>query len=259
MNVPKSLSHAYIVTGGGEQSRRGLAARLASAYVCSGSRPPCGKCRDCVKAAAGNHPDISLITLEMNREKKEKKKEITVDQARALRADAYIRPNEAAKKVYLIDPADALNPAAQNVLLKVVEEGPAYAAFILIAARPGALLETLRSRCETLALPPEEEAPDPEQWERAQKLAALLLGGDELALAKFLAGLENEGIKSAQVLELYALTETALAPALARRPQDCAPVVQRLCAFRALGVFNIGAGHLLGALAAGGFDTPPLS
>lgn len=254
MNLPKSLSHAYIVTGGGEQTRREFAGRLAMAYVCPGEQPPCGKCRDCVKAAAGNHPDITLLTLEMSREKKEKKKEITVEQARALRADAYVRPNEAVKKVYMIDPADTLNPAAQNVLLKVVEEGPPYAAFILVAAQPGALLETLRSRCETLALPPEEEAPDPDQWGRAQKLASLLMDGDELELAGFLTGLENEGLKSNQVLDLYALTEAALAPALARQPLRAAPVLQRLRSFRALGVFNIGAGHLLGALAAGGLE-----
>ena len=256
MKIPRNLSHAYIVTGGGEASRRRYAEALAAAYVCGNGPPACGRCRDCIKAESGNHPDITVITLEENREKKEKKKEITVEQARAVRGDAYIRPTEARRKVYLIDPADALNPAAQNVLLKVVEEGPAYAAFILTAGRVGALLETLRSRCETIVLSPEEEERDPSQWARAEKLAALMLRGDEWALAKYLTELENEKLKSAEVLDLYGMTEEALTPSLAREPEKAGRELERLQRFRGLRVFNIGAGHLLGALAAGGLGPP---
>lgn len=245
-DLPRTLSHAYVVTGGGAESRRAYAGELAQAYLCRSGPPPCGRCRDCRKAAAGIHPDVSVLSPA------EGKKEITVDQARALRADAYIRPNEAERKVYLIDPADALNPAAQNVLLKVVEEGPAYAAFLLLTGRPGALLETLRSRCGLLTLPPEEEAPDPALRGKAEELARLLLAGDELELAAFLAGLENAKLKSGDVLDLYALAEEALAPALAAQPERAVPVLRRLRAFRALRPFNVGAGHLLGALAAGG-------
>lgn len=243
MTLPTVLSHAYLVSGGGEQSRSQFARELAQAYVCQKGPPPCGVCRDCVKAKSGNHPDIMVLSPA------EGKTEITVDQARELRADAYIRPNEAARKVYVISPADALNPAAQNVLLKVVEEGPAYAAFVLVCAQPGAVLETLRSRCESITLPPEDEAPDPALWEKAEKLAALLLDGDEWNLAEFLVGLENTKPKSGDVLDLFALTEQALEPALRDRPIQAAPVLQRLRAFRGLQPFNVGAGHLLGALA----------
>lgn len=250
MKVPGILSHAYLVTGGGEESRRRFAGELARAYVCRQGPPACGTCRDCVKARMGNHPDIMALSPA------EGKKEITVDQARALRADAYIRPNEAARKVYLIDPADALNPAAQNVLLKVVEEGPSYAAFVLSAAQPGAVLETLRSRCEAITLPPEEEVPDPAQWEKAEKLAALLLEKDEWALAEFLVGLENGKPKGGEVLDLFALAERALAPELARQPSRAAPALARLRAFRALRPYNVGAGHLLGMLAAGTPEGP---
>lgn len=246
MNLPRTLAHAYIITGGGEESRRRFAGELAMAFLCPKGPPPCGTCRDCVKAAAGNHPDLASLSPA------EGKREITVDQARELRADAYIRPNEAARKVYVIDPADSLNPAAQNVLLKVVEEGPPYAAFVLVCAQAGALLETLRSRCEMLTLPPEEEGADPVQWERAEKLARLLLEGDEWALAAFLTGLETAKLKSGEVLDLYALTERALEPALGDRPAQAAPVLRRLRAFRGLQPFNVGAGHLLGALAVGG-------
>lgn len=250
MRIPNPLAHAYIVTGGGEESRRRLIRQLAMAYLCPGGPPPCERCRDCVKAAAGNHPDLAVLSPAQG------KREITVDQARALRADAYIRPNEAARKVYLIEPADALNAAAQNVLLKVVEEGPPYAAFLLSAVQAGALLETLRSRCAAIVLPPEEDAPDAARWEQAEGLAKALLGGDELELAKVLAGLEAAKLKSAEVLDLYALAEKALGPELARRPILAAPLLERLRAFRGLRPYNVGAGHLLGALAAGELFVP---
>lgn len=257
MKIPKNLTHAYIVTGGGEASRRRYAEELAAAYVCRSGPPPCGRCRDCLKARSGNHPDIKVVTLEENREKKEKRKEITVEQARAVRSDAYIRPNEALRKVYVIEPAEALNAAAQNVLLKVVEEGPAYAGYILVTGQEGALLETLRSRCESIVLSPEEEERDPAKWARAEKLAAALMAEDEWGLAKYLTELENEKPKSGEVLELYGLTEEALRPALAAEESEKAVrALERLRKFRGLGVYNIGAGHLLGALAAGGLGEP---
>ena len=153
MELPSPLSHAYLITGGSAEERDALAGRMAAAYLCRGERPPCGRCGPCRKVAAGAHPDIWRTAPAPD------KREITVDQIRALRADAYIRPNEGARKVYIIHPADAMNPAAQNALLKVLEEGPSYAAFLLAAARPGLLLDTVRSRCELMALPPGEDGP----------------------------------------------------------------------------------------------------
>ena len=155
MELPQSLSHAYLITGGSEDSRKDLARRMASAYLCTGHPVPCGVCRHCRKVAGDIHPDVQWVTPEAD------KREISVDQARALRADLYVTPNEGARKVYIISPADALNPAAQNALLKSLEDGPAYGAFLLLAEQPGRLLETVRSRCETLALPPQDPQPDP--------------------------------------------------------------------------------------------------
>ena len=185
MVIPHPLSHAYILTGGNAASRRAYAIRLAQAYVCEEARPPCLHCRHCEKAAGGIHPDVITVSPA------EGKREILIDQARALRADAYIRPNEAARKVYLIDPADSMNAAVQNTLLKVLEEGPPYAAFLLLAEQTGGLLATIRSRCETLALPPEEEPADPALQSAAEELAQLLLGEDELALMTWLAEQES--------------------------------------------------------------------
>ena len=236
--LPQTLSHAYLVTGGSQASRGAYALRLAQAYLCQGERPPCGVCLPCRKAAAGVHPDLIRLTPE------EGKREIGVDQARALRA------NEGRRKVYLIDPADALNPPAQSALLKSLEEGPAYAAFLLLSGQPGLLLDTIRSRCEQLTLPPEEEPADPQQLQKGARLAQLLLEGDELAVAEGLAALEQEKLSGGQLLDLLAVAEGQAAQALAITPRRAAAVVRALKQCRDSGVYHPGGGHLLGALAA---------
>ena len=242
MNIPQFLSHAYLITGGREESRRACAQQLAAAYLCEGEQPPCGRCRHCRKAAVGAHPDLTNITLA------EGKREITVDQARTLRTDAYIRPNEGKRKVYVIDPADSMNPTAQNALLKVLEEGPQYAAFLLVAGEPGRLLETIRSRCELLALQPEEELPDTEQLAKAEKLAHLLLCEDELAVVEGITALEQEKLKSGELAGLLTLVEHCVAEKLASQPRRAVTVLKALKTCRDNQIYNPGPGHTLGWL-----------
>jgi len=192
--------------------------------------------------AAGAHPDVFRAAPAPD------KREISVDQIRALRADAYVRPNEGRRKVYVIDPADAMNPAAQNALLKVLEEGPAYAAFLLLADRPGLLLDTVRSRCEHLALPPESAPANPELAERAASLAKLLLTGDELAAAQALVALELEKPKPDQLAALLAQVEEQVSRRLAQYPRRGVKVLQALKTCRDNAVYNPGAGLTLGLL-----------
>lgn len=146
----RGLSHAYILCGPRGSGRHTLAGLLSAALVCSApeGRRPCGSCPHCKKAAAGIHPDVTVITGPGEG------KPITVDQIRSVRADAYVRPNEAERKVYILEGAEQLNPSAQNAMLKLLEDGPAYAAFLLIADNGGGLLQTVRSRCEQLDLTP---------------------------------------------------------------------------------------------------------
>ena len=177
----RGLSHAYIISGPTGSGRHALARRLAAAMLCTGGgERPCGTCPACLKTEKGIHPDFSVTAGP------EAGKPITVDQVRALRSDAYIRPNEGERKVYLLEEADRMNPSAQNAMLKLLEEGPAYAAFLLIAGNAGGLLQTVRSRCEELALTPvegeERPALDPEQLEQAERLAAALERAGELEL-----------------------------------------------------------------------------
>lgn len=143
----RGLSHAYILSGPAGSGRHTLARLLAAAFVCSGGgEQPCLSCPGCRKAMADIHPDIIRIGADG--------KDITVAQIRTLRADAYIRPNEADRKVYLLENAHTMNDSAQNAMLKLLEDGPAYAAFVLLVENAAALLPTVRSRCETLTLSP---------------------------------------------------------------------------------------------------------
>ena len=247
MELPNPLSHAYLVTGGGGDSRAAFAGRLAAAYLCEGDTPPCGRCRACRKVGKGSHPDLSRTAPPPD------KAEITVEQIRALRADAYVRPNEGRRKVYVIDPADAMNPAAQNALLKVLEEGPAYAAFLLVSDRPGKLLDTVRSRCELLSLPREEALPGPELLERAERLAGLLLAGDELACAQALVELELSKPKAEELSALLLETERAVSRRLAREPRRGARVLLALKTARENAVYRPGTGHTLGQIITGIF------
>lgn len=145
----RGLGHAYILAGPPGSGKHTLARLLSAALVCSareGEDLPCGRCSGCRKVFGGIHPDVVRVW--------DGERDINVAQIRALRADAYIRPNEASRKVYLLEEAQNLNDSAQNALLKLLEEGPPYAAFLFLTENAAALLPTVRSRCEVLTLSP---------------------------------------------------------------------------------------------------------
>ncbi|SHI19903.1 DNA polymerase III, delta subunit [Sporobacter termitidis DSM 10068] len=138
-------SHASIVWGGDEDARNDFAYRMARAIVCGAAgTEPCGHCAHCDKSSRHSHPDIILI------DRPEDARNIQVDQIRALKEDAIVMPNEASAKAYIIRHADAMNVQAQNAVLKLLEEPPESAKFILVAENHTALLPTVRSRCVEL-------------------------------------------------------------------------------------------------------------
>ena len=144
-----TLSHALLLTGSGD--RMSAACFAAAALECTGEESrPCGVCPACRKVLAGIHPDVITV-------RDPDHKNIAVDVVRAIRADAYIRPNEGRRKVYVFPDCALLTEQDQNVLLKVVEEGPPYAAFLFCAENAAVVLQTLRSRCVELKLHPAAE------------------------------------------------------------------------------------------------------
>ena len=159
-----TLSHALLLTGSGD--RMSAACFAAAALECTGGESrPCGVCPACRKVLAGIHPDVITV-------RDPDHKNIAVDVVRAIRADAYIRPNEGRRKVYVFPDCALLTEQDQNVLLKVVEEGPPYAAFLFCAENAAVVLQTLRSRCVELKLHPAAEQAAAKRSRRQRPCAA---------------------------------------------------------------------------------------
>ncbi len=144
------LPHAIVLEGEPGLGKHTLAGMITAGALCTGETHPCGSCTNCRLAFAGTHPDVTVVEPD--------KGSIKVDAIRDLRQDAYVKPNQAPRRVFLLDGADKMNEAAQNALLKVLEEPPAYALFLLLAESAAALLPTIRSRSIVFSLAPLDSA-----------------------------------------------------------------------------------------------------
>ncbi len=143
-----NIPHAMIIDGAKGTGKKTLAKILAQSCVClSESSCPCGECAGCVKALHGTHPDIYVADGNIPGS-------LTIDSIRTIRTDAYIIPNEAPRKVYLILDCDKMQPASQNALLKILEEPPKNVVFILTVTSSNMLLQTVRSRSRVYTLYP---------------------------------------------------------------------------------------------------------
>lgn len=148
--VEKSLSaalntrrfpHAVIYEGATAEERMALAVKTAAALVCSGGgEVPCLACSDCRKAAAQSHADVLVYSVE------DKPKAFKVDIIREIRAKAYIVPNEADRKVFILENAHTMGVEGQNAILKILEEPPQYVNFILLCSSKSGFLPTVLSR-----------------------------------------------------------------------------------------------------------------
>ncbi len=188
------LCHAYLLHGPSGVGKRTLAKYIAAAALCTGKDRPCGFCASCLKLEHGNHPDYYVY------EGKRGSQAIHIELTRKIRQDAYIKPNDGEYKVYIIPFAEDMSPSAANAFLKVLEEPPAHAIFILTAEHKERVIETIRSRCIQLAVYPalEEEIAaflkeqKPELSDEACKKLASLSGG---SMGKALEMAEEKGEK----------------------------------------------------------------
>ncbi len=136
------ISHAYIFEGPSGVGRLSLAKAFAE------------KISECQKnVRLENNPDVIVVTNELYDSSK-KKKSVSIDTIRSMKADVYIKPYMSRRKVYIIPNADSMLSAAQNCLLKVFEEPPEYCTIILIVSNSNALLPTILSRATLLRLQP---------------------------------------------------------------------------------------------------------
>ncbi|MBI3525880.1 MAG: DNA polymerase III subunit delta' [Betaproteobacteria bacterium] len=204
-----NMPHAMLMAGPEGLGKLAFAQALAARLLCEqrnmadgADGTACGHCSSCTWLASGNHPDFRLILPDQGEDAGEEGDEasqaassarkpgagpIRVDQIRALADFVFVGSHRLGSRVAIIAPAEAMNPAAANALLKVLEEPPPDVYFILISSNWRRLIPTIRSRCRSVIF----GRPDSlmaEQWLTAKgvKSAAELLrltGGAPLLAA----------------------------------------------------------------------------
>ena len=192
------LPHALLLTGQRGIGKFELARRFAESLLCEHPAPTheaCGQCLACNWLAQGNHPDFRLLqpeilsdkTVEMGNavsapdsaKKKSPGQQITIDQVRALDDFLRVGTHRRGSRVVLIHPAEAMNRATANALLKSLEEPAPGTVFILTSSESERLLPTIRSRCQALPVP----LPDAERATAWLARAGVRDGEHWLALA----------------------------------------------------------------------------
>ncbi len=148
MNIvnTRKISHAYIFDGPEGIGKSMMAHAFASSVVCDDfQEEPCGKCKHCQLSFGNSHPDILSmdLTIDKNGDVRES---ISVEAVRDLKKDVYIKPFFADRKVYIIEKAQKMTVEAQNALLKIFEEPPQFATFILLTNGLSKILPTILSR-----------------------------------------------------------------------------------------------------------------
>ncbi len=150
LRLSQQLPHAILFAGAEGLGKYELAQAFAWSLLCkslSDSGQPCRRCSGCNLLLAGNHPDYKVI------EPEEEGKGIKIDAIREFIEREAITAHAGGYKPVLIRPADAMNQAAANSLLKTLEEPVSGTIMILISANPSRLPATIRSRCRLITVP----------------------------------------------------------------------------------------------------------
>lgn len=140
--------HAYIFQGDVGVGKEALATTFAAGLQCQGEGgKPCKSCVSCHQAESGNQPDIIWVTRE--------KASLGVEEIREKLCNTMdIKPFSSPYKVYIVPEAEKMTEAAQNALLKTIEEPPEYGVVLLLTSNISELLPTIQSRCLILEFRP---------------------------------------------------------------------------------------------------------
>jgi len=181
-----AMAHALLLCGAPGLGKREFAQRFVRGLLCETpvEGDACGHCRACLLLAAGSHPDRVTVSFGLRRDGTPRS-EIVVEQIRELSARLAMSSQFGGWQVACIDPADAMNPAAANALLKTLEEPAARTLLILVADAPWRLPQTIRSRCQRV---------DFELPSTAQALAWLQAQGVDDAVLALQAASGNPGL-----------------------------------------------------------------
>ncbi len=206
--APSGLPHALLLAGPAGIGKSRFAGALVQRLLCSSPRETddcaCGECPSCRLFAAGNHPDFRHVIPEAealeaegegagDADKKKASSQILIGQIRALEDFVYIGGHLSSRRAILIEPAEAMNIAAENALLKILEEPPVGVCFVLVSDRWRKLLPTILSRCRVVSFgrPAADEA---RRWlteqgsDKALPLLSITGGAPIRALEEFERG-----------------------------------------------------------------------
>lgn len=187
----KRLPHALLLRGQSGIGKQAFAISLSQAMLCekvNSAHQACGACPSCGWFEQDNHPDFRLISPEQDVSKDDevgtkstkKRTQIVIEQIRGLSDFLSLSSHKSdGVRIVLIHPAEGLNTAAANALLKMLEEPPPNVIFILVAHHAHKILPTIMSRCQKIDMP--------------------VPSTDDA-----LACMRKEGIQSAEVLLSYA-------------------------------------------------------
>ena len=150
--------HAYLITGQEGVGKRTLAREVARYLLCTGDHRPCGVCPACQQILQGTHPDVLMVRpgfhVSSDIPTDRGKNDIIVETIREVVSMVNEHGYASSMRIVVIEQAERMNPAAQNALLKTLEEPPEGVMFLIVTQTPGALLPTIVSRCRSVSLHP---------------------------------------------------------------------------------------------------------
>lgn len=213
------ISPAYLMEGPDALALREAATAFAAALLCPQGRLGC-RCAGCARALAGVHPDLVRLG-------RDRATVISVQALEPVLAQAHTQPMAGARRVFIVDPAEAMEAEGVARYLKTLEEPPPTTTFLLVSTRPERLPDTVHSRCRRFTLPP---LPD-------DALARLLEArGLEPARAARVARAAHGSLERALRIhgdDLVALAEQAWQSAADCTPQAARTVERLLAALQA--------------------------
>ncbi len=207
------LPHALLFMGPEGVGKCRAARTLAAALLCGEPEGPCGKCPSCLALRQDSHPDYYEVRPES---RGKGARAIRIEQIREMQAEASRLPILSHRRVVVIDEAELMNEAAENSLLKTLEEPTGQVTFLLVTGSRASLLDTIISRCMPVSFG--------------------MLPMDELA-----GLLACRGISTAEAEELAVLSDGSMGRALALHENDGMKLRDDAMAFlEGLGAMDMG-------------------